>query len=299
MLKDKNKSINADPFLFVLGIAQDGGVPHAGCGKSCCKNAWRNLSQRRFPTSLAIVDLKTKQRWIIDATPDFKFQLKRLDRLFPVKTKSIGLEGIFLTHGHVGHYTGLLQLEKAVLDTKHITVFAMPKLRNFILNNQPWKSLVGSKNILLKTLTDKKEVKLNRRISVKPFLVLHRAEYSETVGFLIKGPNKSILFIPDIDRWEGMEEEIENKIQNADMAFLDGTFFDKNELPHRDIKEIPHPTIKTSIDRFNQLSPTERNKIFFIHLNHTNPALRNRSFERRTIHGDGFNVAKEQSIFFL
>lgn len=290
----KNTHIkNANPFIVVLGIAQDGGVPHAGCDNLCCKKAWGDNSFSKLPTSIGVVDPTSNQKWIIDATPDFKFQLHKLNKVSGSKEL---LDGIFLTHGHVGHYTGLLQLEKAILNSNNIPVFVMPKLKAFLLKNQPWKNLIKVKNIKLKNMSNKKIIKLNKNISIKPFLVPHRAEYSETVGFEIIGPRKKIVFIPDIDSWDQMKEKIEVKIKNSDVVFLDGTFFDKLELPNRNISKVPHPFIRVSINRFSGLSPKDKRKVHFIHLNHTNPALTHNSKERKFIRQNGFHVTKEGSV---
>ena len=66
---------------------------------------------------------------------------------------------------------------------------------------------------------------LNKNIKITPFLVPHRDEYSETVGYKIKANNKSLIFIPDIDKWEKWETDITQLIEKVDYAFLDATFF--------------------------------------------------------------------------
>ena len=102
----------------------------------------------------------------------------------------------------------------------------------------------------------------------------HRDEYSETVGYVISGPNKSALFIPDIDKWEKWKLDINAEIKKVDYALLDATFFDEKEINNRDISEIPHPFIIESMKKFEMMTPEEKNKIIFIHFNHTNPVLK-------------------------
>ena len=63
---------NEEPYLVVLGIAQDGGYPQAGTKKS---EAWENPSLQRKVVCLGILDPANSQRWMIEATPDFKEQL--------------------------------------------------------------------------------------------------------------------------------------------------------------------------------------------------------------------------------
>ena len=66
-------------------------------------------------------------------------------------------------------------------------------------------------------------------------------------------------------------KSIEHMIDQVDVAFVDGTFFDAGELPGRDPSEMPHPTIRTSLERFSTFAHRER--IRFIHLNHSNALL--------------------------
>ncbi len=280
------------PYVVVLGIAQDGGYPQAGCRKECCAPAWKDPARRRHVASLAIVDPGTKRRWLVDATPDFREQLRMLDQLAPAES-SPGLDGIFLTHAHIGHYTGLMQLGREVLGTNSIPVYAMPRMRQYLETSGPWSQLVKLKNIDLRPLESGKEVRLSEKMTVTPLLVPHRDEYSETVGFRIRGPARSVLFIPDIDKWEKWSTPLEKALASVDLAYLDGTFYADGELPGRNMADIPHPFIVETMARLAALPEKQRAKIRFIHLNHTNPALDATSEARRRITQGGFSVAEE------
>lgn len=275
------------PFAIVLGIAQDGGYPQAGCNRPDCVAAWNDPRLRRHVASLAIVDPSTRQRWIIDATPDFKAQLRMLDAIAPYPR----IDGILLTHAHIGHYLGLAQLGREVMGTHGVAVWAMPRMREFLSRNGPWDQLVRLGNIEIRALEEGQTAPLNDHISVTPLTVPHRDEYSETVGFVIRGPRRAILWLPDIDKWEKWPTPAESVFAKVDVAFVDGTFLDEKELPGRDLREIPHPTIVESAARFSKLPAAERAKIRFIHLNQSNPALRDPSSVRKL----GFDVAAEGS----
>ena len=139
-------------------------------------------------------------------------------------------------------------------------------------------------------------MRLSERLTVTPFLVPHRQEYSEVVGFHIQGPNRSVLFIPDIDSWEAWDDmgvRIEDMIAAVDVAYLDGTFFANGEIPGRDMSGFPHPFISHSMRRFENLEGKEKAKIRFIHLNHSNSALWPGSDARASVIGNGFQVAEE------
>lgn len=278
------------PYVAVLGVAQDGGFPQAGCRKPCCRSAWTDEAVRRNVASVAIVDPESRQRWIIDATPDFPRQLRMLDDLLPTKD-SLGIDGILLTHAHVGHYSGLIHLGREVLGADGVTVFAMPRMRQFLETNGPWDQLISLRQVVIERIAAGQTVQLNERISVVPFLVPHRDEYSETVGFRIHGPSRTVLYLPDIDKWERWDVDIEQILSDVDVAYLDGTFFDERELPGRDMSEIPHPFVVESIRRFRQLPSQERSKVRFIHANHTNPILLKDSPASMAVREAGHHVA--------
>ena len=226
------------PYVVVLGIAQDGGAPHAACTKECCIHKWDNPQLHNQVSSIGIVDPLTNEVWIIDATPDFSVQLNTLT----MEQKRV-FKGVFLTHAHIGHYTGLIHLGREVMGAKEIPVYAMPKMEIFLTNNGPWSQLIELNNIDIKSLKNNTSVSLNDNLSITPFLVPHRDEFSETVGYKIQGPNKSLIFIPDIDKWEKWNINIQDMVHENDFSLLDGTFYDINELPGRDMSKIPHPFI--------------------------------------------------------
>lgn len=285
-------SVQGKPYLVVLGIAQDGGVPQAGSKEH---RGWRDPAFRRLVTCLGLVDPNTSARWMIECTPDFAEQLHILDELAPVD-RVPGLEGIFLTHAHMGHYTGLIHLGRESMEARGVPVYAMPRMCDYLKENGPWSQLIQNENIELRPLKDRVEVELTLGLSLEPLLVPHRQEYSETVGCRIRGPNRSVLFIPDIDSWEDWERQgvyLEETIAQVDLAYLDGTFYTQHEVLGRNASAFPHPCIRDTMERLGSLPAEERRKIRFIHLNHTNPALAAGSEALKSIEGSGFGVAGE------
>jgi len=288
------------PYVLVLGVAQDGGVPQPGCTRPCC-SARRDPADRRCVACVAIVEPATDTRWIVDATPDFREQLARLDAVAPPADGAAapGLAGILLTHAHVGHYTGLIHVGHEVMGARGVPVWAMPRMWQFLSSNGPWDQLVRYGNIELRPLADGEPVALSAAVTITPLRVPHREEYSEAVGFRIDGPDRSVLYIPDIDKWDRWDRSIEALVASVDVALLDGTFFDGSELPGRDMAAIPHPFIVESLARFSMLPAEQRDRIHFIHLNHTNPALEPGGDAARTVEEAGLHVARELAVFEL
>lgn len=284
--------------IIVLGTAQDAGSPHIACKKECCATLFENEKNTRKVVSLGVLDYDNEKTYLFEATPDITSQVKTLKESMGSFAPELP-NGIFLTHAHIGHYTGLMYLGKEATNASKIPVFAMPKMTSFLEENGPWGQLVTNENIALQPLTHQKEVSITNQLKVVPFTVPHRDEYSETVGYRIIGPNKSALFIPDINKWSVWETPIEKLIAEVDYAFLDATFYDGEEINTRDISEIPHPFVIESMDLFQSITPADKKKIFFIHFNHTNPLLQKDSPQTKEVLRKGFQVARRGMVLSL
>ena len=283
--------------LVILGTIQDAGSPHIACKKDCCKNLFDKSDSLRKVVSLGIIDPNNSKTFLFEATPDISTQLKALKNFSNSENELP--EAIFLTHAHIGHYSGLMYLGKEATNADGVPVYAMPRMKAFLENNGPWSQLVSNKNISISEIQHQEPITLTSNIKVIPFTVPHRDEFSETVGYRIIGPNKSVLFIPDIDKWSKWETSIINAISEVDYAYLDATFYDGEEINTRDISEIPHPFIIESMKRFESLSIEEKKKIHFIHFNHTNPVISSKSEAYKTVINNGFNIAKINTILKL
>lgn len=278
-----------DVKIVVLGIAQDGGVPQIGCDQAICK------TQHHFVSSLAIISGSSV--YLVDATPDLREQYAELIRRNPSVQKRNLFDGIFLTHAHMGHYTGLMFLGKESLSTKQVPVYASEEMCSFLKTNAPWSLLVSNENIALNPFESGKPIQFEG-FTVTPVAVPHRKEFTDTHGFLIAGPKKSVLYISDIDSWDPVKDEMKDWLHKSNIAFLDGTFYSGNELPGRNMKLVPHPTIEDSVGFLKTLMPLNC-QIYFIHFNHTNPLLGADSAESRQFARTPFHLSREWQEFPL
>ena len=242
-------------------------------------------------TSLGVID--ESKHLLFDASPDLVEQTNYLQSISPAKELEI-----FLTHAHMGHYAGLIHLGRESANTKRTPVYAMPRMAQFLRSNGPWSQLVDLENISIKPIQNNIPVPVSPRLTVTPLVVPHRDEFSETVGFLIEGQSKRALYIPDIDKWDLWETDINGLLATVDYAFLDATFFEDGEIP-RPMSEVPHPFVEESVSRFRTLTDEDKNKIYFIHLNHTNPA-RDANFQGRVaVEKEGYRFANFGMRFSL
>lgn len=283
-------------YITVLGVAQDAGYPQIDCNKACCEVFYEGTEKKKLISCLGLVDKENNQKWLFDATPDFTEQVNILKSNHLDNGKVI--DGVFLTHAHIGHYTGLMYLGFEAMGAKGILVYAMPKMKAYLETNGPWSQLVSLNNIELKNIQNDSTITLNKDLKVTPFLVPHRDEYSETVGYKIEGKHKSVLFIPDINKWQLWKKDIVEEVKKVDYAFVDATFFKDGEIP-RPMKDIPHPFIIETVKLFENESTITKSKIHFIHLNHTNPALKEAHPLKDSIQKLGYHFAKEGTRFGL
>lgn len=286
----------SSPYILVLGSGQDAGVPQAGGNEH---PGWTDTACRRLAPSIALVDPGSGQRWLFDASPDFPEQLRALDQQAPASTPAPGLAGIFLTHAHIGHYTGLMFLGRESMGSDQVPVYAMPAMTVFLQNNGPWSQLVEIGNIQLRPLGEAEPVALTGDLSVVPVTVPHRDEYSETVGFEIRSRNSRLLYLPDIDQWDAPGLAANALIDRVDIALIDGTFFSDQELPDRDMSSIPHPRVVDSVKRFGELAEAGTTDIRFIHLNQSNPLVCRGAEEISWLSDRGFGVVQEGDRILL
>lgn len=278
--------------LVVLGTGQDGGAPQMG---RHADPAWEDASERRLTVSLGLVHHDTRARFLFEATPDIRTQFRDLDAIETGDGDGPVLDGVFLTHAHIGHYTGLMFLGHESMGAQGVPVFALPRMAEFLRTNGPWSQLVTYGNIDLRETEPDDGFGITDDVMVRPFTVPHRQEFSEVAGYRIDGPNRSAIFIPDIDSWEEWEAEgvdLDELIASVDIVFIDATFYANGEIPGRDMSGFPHPFVTHSMERFAHLPVLERAKIQFIHVNHTNPIRFTGSPESRAVRDAGYGIAR-------
>jgi pyrroloquinoline quinone biosynthesis protein B len=282
------------PRLLVLGTAQDGGIPHASCRCSHCAEAAADPERRRDVASVAI--LADGKRYLIDATPDLRRQLERLATATGDDSTGIDrspVDGVFLTHAHIGHYTGLAFFGFEAVHTRGLPVYCSPSMAAFLRANGPWSQLVDMGNVELREVVPGVTIELPGGVRVEPIAVPHRDEFTDTLGFVIAGPTSRVLYVPDTDPWRVWGERLDAVLSGVDVALVDGAFFSPEELPDRDISKIRHPMMTTTMERLGPLVDEGRLRVVFTHLNHSNLALDPAGAPAQEVQRRGFRIAHD------
>ena len=282
---------------IVLGIMQDGGLPHIGCRCHRCAAAYNDPNATQFTTCLGIIDNRRQpaQVWLIDASPDIKFQLNLLGDLLGRNPEMLDRlrqpEGIFLTHSHMGHTAGLFQLGPEGMNVKNLPVHASENLINVLYETKLWRPLVN--NLTFVPLYPGKPIELATDLVLTPLPVLHRDEVGAgTFAYLCSGPAYSLLYLPDIDTWQSMTET-RDVMNQFDGALVDASFFSREELGGR--SAVAHPLVTDTIEFWSGLST----QLTLTHINHTNPILDEGSEARLTIDRAEISVAYTGQIIPL
>jgi pyrroloquinoline quinone biosynthesis protein B len=221
--------------------------------------------------SLGLINRRNGRAYLFDATPDFVSQVHSL-------TGGRTPDAIFLTHGHIGHYTGLMYLGRESIDARGVPVYGTVRMSAFLGAHGPWSQLVSRGNIAVRTIAPGQRVDLGDGVFVTPYLVPHRDEFTDTVGYLIEGPRRRALYVPDTDKWEAWDHPVRDVVNTVDYALLDGTFASPDEIPGRAVADIPHPMMSHT----RELLRGVRAAVWFIHINHTN-----RDIDARDVVRDG------------
>lgn len=284
------------PYVVVLGTAQDGGLPHVACTCPRCEAARHDPSRRRGVASIAIVVPKTGRRFLVDVGPDVGDRLGLLPEVGRHARGGVDrspVDGVLLTHAHIGHYLGLAFFGFEAVHTSRLPVYATPRMATFLRSNAPWSRLGTRGEIELIEIPPGATFDLDDGVRVTPFTVPHRDEDSDTVGFRIEGTRHAIAYVPDTDTWATWSPEALRALEECDTLLIDGTFFSSDELPGRPVAQIGHPLMRDTMDRLEADVRSGRLRVRFTHLNHSNHALDPEGPERREIRARGFALAED------
>jgi len=210
-------------------------------------------------------------------------------------------DSVCLTHAHLGHIDGLGQFGTEAMGMDGVPLFASSSVIGAIERRgvaSPFECRAVEHGVGFQPSEG-----CGFEYALVP--VPHRAEESDTHAVVIRGPEDSVLFLPDHDDWSqtlGMHgaDSIRDWFSGlgVGIALIDGTFWDASELPEREISQIPHPMIAETLDRLGERRQGDP-EIRFVHMNHSNPVLDEASEESGRVEALGWSVAEQCSVLRL
>jgi pyrroloquinoline quinone biosynthesis protein B len=297
------EAIDRAVHALVLGSVQDAGFPQVGCYTERCNEgrALHAAGRGRFVSSLALVEPQEERFYLVDATPDITRQLDLItDPAFRQRAAARRpFDGIFLTHAHIGHYTGLAVLGKEGMGIRETPVYCTEAMAAFLASNQPWQLMVEQGRLDLRPLAIDRWHRIDEHLDVQLWKVPHRDEFADTVGFVFRGPSSSLLYLPDINAWRAWDRDVAEAVAGVDVALLDGTFWSMDELPGRSVEDIPHPLMTQTMDALQEVVDQDKSRVLLTHLNNSNPALDDGGPQQAEVARRGFEIAREGMRFPL
>ena len=285
--------------VVLVGTAQDGGVPQAGCGCDRCVAALSDPSKALYPASCLVMGSDGSLH-LIEASRALPQQLGIAARTLGIGDTIIP-DTVSLTHAHLGHIDGLGQFGKEVMGSSGVDLFASESVIDFIRKRGLISPFEANNVESSKAFSPSGQCGFQLEFIPVP----HRDEFSDTHAIKVIGPSSSLLFLPDHDDWSGTldmagQSSIRDWLNSleVDFALIDGTFWSGEELEGRDMSVIPHPPISDTIGRLGRREDEDPEVIFF-HLNHTNPAVDCGTAEYQELTSLGWSIGEQGSTFVL
>ena len=288
--------------VTILGIAQDAGIPQAGCSCERCSNAHDNPELKRYPVSIGVEGLDGSKH-LIEVTKNLSEQL-RLWSGNNIEQKIFIPDSVTITHLHLGHIEGIGQFGKPVMGLKELPIYLSQMNNDSIQKRNDIRLMIEEGNIRLLSRNHFQPTN-DCGFTLEFISIPHRSELGDTSAILIKGPKKNLLFMPDQDSWSDTLDSFSVRSirelltsLRIDIALVDGTFWNLNELPGRDLSKIPHPTIEDSIHYLGMKKINDPD-ISFIHLNHSNPVNDHNSEERKLVESYGWSICERNDTLSI
>lgn len=290
--------------IVVLGTAAGGGVPQWNCGCATCRAA-RNGHPELQSTQASVAVSADREHWfLVNASPDLRQQITDNPVLHPKAghLRQSPISGVILTNGEVDAIAGLLSLREGTA----FSLYAHERVLGILNDNSIF-------NVLRSDLVPRRAITLE-----SPFaLPLVDGSRSGLIVEAFPVPGKIALFLEDeTDNGEGdtigleirddadgqrlvflaacaeVTPAIADRLRGADLVFFDGTLWRDDEmitagLGKKTGQRMGHMAMSDTIPALADLDIGRR---VFLHINNSNPALREDSPERRAAREAGWTV---------
>lgn len=289
--------------IRVLGSSAGGGLPQWNCGCSNCVRARRGDPDVPSRTQPSLAVSADGARWsLVNASPDVRDQLARFPALHPRPgSRDLPLDSIVVTNADLDHVLGLLVLREAL----SYRIVSTPWVRDAVLGHNTvfrllepaWGAFKPDQEVRLD-----REGHLEARLFPVPGKVpgwlepLAGAHPEATCGVRIteRASGRRLVVIPGLRTFDpGTRAELEA----ADCVFLDGTFFEADELRRvrpgaPDAFAMGHLPITGPDGSLAELARLRAQR-FYLHLNNTNPVLDAASPEAARVRAAGVEIARD------
>jgi pyrroloquinoline quinone biosynthesis protein B len=296
--------------IRVLGAAAGGGFPQWNCGCPNCRDARRGQGRVASRTQETVAVSAEGDRWfLLNASPEIRQQIESFDGLHPRSARHSPIEAIILTNGDLDHTLGLLSLR----ESHPLVIYATERVRRgFIEGNTLYRTLqrfpdqvtwrplpIGAQQVLAGVTGQASGLAVEAvAVPGKPPVHLEGlfpADPEDNVGVVIREPatGQQLAYMPGVAT---ITSAVARVLADADCVFFDGTFWSSDELPGLGVgskraEDMAHLPVGGEAGSLAALRDLIARRRVYIHINNTNPLLREDSPERKTVEAAGWEVA--------
>jgi pyrroloquinoline quinone biosynthesis protein B len=300
--------------IKVIGSAAGGGLPQWNCNGRNSAGVRKGVAGLRARTQASVAVSANGSDWVLlNASPDLRQQINETPELQPASDKgprNSPIKAVVLTNGDVDAIAGLLTLREA----QPLTIYGSQRVLDVLASNSIFDVLDAS-------LVARRPMTLGRPFAVegpggpvgleveafpvpgKVALYLEDAEAGEgfgtqegdTVGLKVmeSGSGRHFFFIPGCSR---LDDATRERLKGAPLLFFDGTLYTNDEmivqgLMNKTGDRIGHMNMSGANGTMETFRDLGVKRKIFIHINNSNPALREDSAERAAIEASGWEVA--------
>jgi pyrroloquinoline quinone biosynthesis protein B len=305
--------------IRVLGSAAGGGFPQWNCGCPNCAGVRQGTIRASARTQESVAVSADGASWfLLNASPEVRAQIESFHGLHPRAQRDTPIVGIVLTNGDLDHCLGLLSLR----ESQPLALYATPRVKSgFTEGNVLYRTLerfdgqvtwhaleLGEPGPELALLAGAAASGLSLRAFAAPGkAALHldqgKPEPGDNIGLLLRDQRsgKTLAYVPAVG---ANSAAVTAATRAADAVFFDGTFWSSDELirlgaSERRAEDMAHWPIGGPEGSLRFLSGLGASRRVLIHINNTNPMLRDDSPERAEVHAAGVEVAFDGMEFSL
>jgi len=293
--------------IRVLGSAAGGGFPQWNCACRNCRGARAGTIRATPRTQESVAVSAGNDEWVlINASPEIRQQIESFPPLHPRAPRHTPIAAVVLTNGDVDHCLGLLSLR----ESHPLIVYATDRVRRgFTEGNVLYRTLERfPQQVTWRTLTPgQKEVVADTGLQLEGVAVpgkppvhlegLNAPDPADNVGLRIGTPatGQVLAYFPGVG---AITPDVVTALEDAECIFFDGTFWSSDELQAQGLgtkraEQMAHVPVGGEAGSLAQLAGVRARRRILIHINNSNPLLKEDSPERARAEACGWEVAAD------
>jgi pyrroloquinoline quinone biosynthesis protein B len=294
----------------VLGSAAGGGFPQWNCGCPNCRGVRESTLRAQPRTQESVAVSADGTDWLVlNCSPEIRQQVESFPGLHPRGPRDSPMAAILLTNGDLDHCLGLLSLR----ESHPLVVYATEQVRRgFVGDNVLYRTLErfpGQVTWRLLKLGDEADVvgpdgrPLGLTVAALPVpgkAPIHLEHLAapgpeDNIGVRVR-ERATGRVLAYCSAAAAVTDEMQRALDGADAVFFDGTFWSSDELPALGLgakraEDMAHLPIGGAGGSLARLSGVRAGRRVYIHINNTNPILREDSAERAQVTAAGWDIA--------